>query len=148
MKGKATPLPPICATGSHTKTCIWLTNNIMFQGQHSSIYRCTKCIISWIIQTKCTRRPCDGDKESRGIISTFSWGRGQNFLKFFSATGLLKNKNWKKQHFICSNLTLFIVPFFLFFLFFLFFFFFFGGGGGHGPSLPQMTPLREMVPNT
>ena len=29
-------------------------------------------------------------------------------------------KNWKKQHFICSNLTLFIVPFFLFSLFFSF----------------------------
>ena len=47
----------------------------------------------------------------------------------------------EKQHFICSNLTLFIVPFFLsFFLlffffsffFFLFSFFFFLGGGGVG----------------
>ena len=73
----------------------------------------------------------------RGVISTFSWGGGKFFL-FFNATGLLKN--WKKkQHFICSNLTLFIVPFFLsflfsFFLFFLFFFLFssflFRGGGG------------------
>ena len=53
----------------------------------------------------------------RGVISTFSWG--QNFFKFFNATGLLKN--WKKQHFICSNLTLFIVPFFLFSSFFSFF---------------------------
>ena len=54
----------------------------------------------------------------------------------------------KKQHFICSNLTLFIVPFFLFssfFLFFLFFFFFFlffsfslgGGGGGRRPPAPS-----------
>ena len=71
---------------------------------------------------------------------------GQNFVKFFNATGLLKN--WKKQHFICSNLTLFIVPFFLFFLFFSlfsFFSFFFsfslGGGGDGPPSPPQMTPL-------
>ena len=48
---------------------------------------------------------------------------GQKFLLFFNATGLLKN--WKKQHFICSNLTLFIVPFFLFSLFFSFFFLFF-----------------------
>ena len=47
----------------------------------------------------------------RGVISTFSWG-GKFFFKFFNATGLLKN--WKKQHFICSNLTSFIVPFFLF----------------------------------
>ena len=31
----------------------------------------------------------------------------------------------EKQHFICSNLTLFIVPFFLFFLFFSLFFLFF-----------------------
>ena len=55
--------------------------------------------------------------------------------------------NLKKQHFICSNLTLFVVPFFLsFFLLFLSFFFFFsffswGGGGRRSPSPPQMTPL-------
>ena len=62
----------------------------------------------------------------------------------------------KKQHFICSNLTLLIVPFFLslffssFFLFFSFFllflsfflFFFFLGGDGP-PSPPQMTPLQS-----
>ena len=76
---------------------------------------------------------------------------GPTFFLFFNATGLLKN--WKKQHFICSNLTLFIVPFFLFslffsflslfsffsffFLFFLFFFFL----GGRRPQPPQMTPL-------
>ena len=69
----------------------------------------------------------------------------QNFFIFFNATGLLKN--WKKQHFICSNLTLFIVPFFLFSLFFsfflfflffyLFFFFLFPGGGGDGPQPPS-----------
>ena len=41
---------------------------------------------------------------TRGVISTFSWG--PKFFLFFNATGLLKN--WKKQHFICSNLTLFI----------------------------------------
>ena len=49
---------------------------------------------------------------------------GQNF--FFNATGLLKN--WKKQHFICSNLTLFIVPFCLFSLFSFFFFLLFPRG--------------------
>ena len=86
--------------------------------------------------------------ETRGVISTFFLGGGQNFFIFFNATGLLKN--WKKQHFICSNLTLFmhIVPFFLFsfflffsfFSFFLFFFlfififFFLGWGGGDGPQ--------------
>ena len=63
---------------------------------------------------------------------------GPNFFLFFNATGLLKN--WKKQHFICSNLTLFIVPVFLFFLFFFFLFFlffFFLGGGGDGPQPPS-----------
>ena len=68
---------------------------------------------------------------------------GQNFLLFFNATGLLKN--WLKQHFIYSNLTLFIVPFFLsfFFLFFSFFlsFLFIFFLGGDAPSPPQMTPL-------
>ena len=72
----------------------------------------------------------------RGVISTFSWGTNFFFV-FFNATGLLKN--WKIQHFICSNLTLFIVPFFLsFFSFFSFFFFssffFLGGDGPHAPS--------------
>ena len=86
---------------------------------------------------------------------------GPNFFLFFNATGLMKN--WKKQHFIFSILTLFIVPFFLFSLFFssflslfflsFFFFFFFlfslslgggGGGGDDGPSAPhQMTPLNH-----
>ena len=83
------------------------------------------------------------------VILTFSWG-GQIFLLFFNATGQLKI--WKKQHFICSNLTLFIVPFFLsffflsFFFFFLFFFLFFffsfslGEGGGDDP--PGPSPLK------
>ena len=77
----------------------------------------------------------------RGVISTFSWGGGNFFYLFFNATGLLKNL--KKQHFICSNLTLFIVPFFFlsffffFFFFFLFsFFFFFLGGGRRPPPAP------------
>ena len=61
---------------------------------------------------------------ARSVISTFSWGT-INFFKSFNATGLLKNL--KKQHFICSNLTLFssfLSSFFSFFLFFLFFFLF------------------------
>ena len=69
---------------------------------------------------------------------------GQIFKIFFNATGQLKN--WKKQPFTCSNLTLFIVPFvlfslfFLFFLFiFLFFFFSFSLKGGKATS-PQ--PLK------
>ena len=73
---------------------------------------------------------------------------GPNFFLFFNATGLLKN--WRKQHFICSNLTLFIVPFFLFFsfflfsfsffLFFFFFFFLFPWGGG---ATPPPAPLND-----
>ena len=62
------------------------------------------------------------------------------FYLFFNATGLLKN--WKKQHFLCSNLTLFIVPFFflsfvllfsLFSSFFRLFFFFLGEGTAPQP---------------
>ena len=75
-------------------------------------------------------------------------GGGKIFLFFFNATGLLKN--WKKQHFVCSNLTLFIGPFFsfffffslfscfsFFFLFFSFFLFSLGGGGGRRPPQPS-----------
>ena len=61
---------------------------------------------------------------------------GPNFYKYFNATGLLKN--WKKQHFICSNLTLFIVPFFLFFSFFSLFSFFFSFSlGATAPQPPS-----------
>ena len=88
---------------------------------------------------------------AQGRHFNFSWA-GKLFL-FFNATGLLKN--WKKQHLICSNLTLFIVPFFLsfifffflfflfFFSFFLFFFFLFPWGGRRPFQPPQMTPLRR-----
>ena len=62
-----------------------------------------------------------------------------------NATALLKN--WKKQHFICSNLTLFIVPFSLFFFFFSlfsfflsFFSFFSFSLGGDTPSPPKWRP--------
>ena len=67
---------------------------------------------------------------------------GQFFLLFFNAIGLLKN--WKKQHFICSDLTLFIVPFFLsffsFFSLFSFFLFFFL------PSFPSPTAPSNDAP--
>ena len=90
----------------------------------------------------------------RGVISTFSWGP-QIFFFFFNATGLLKN--WKKHHFICSNLTLFIVPFFFFSLsFFLSFFLFLWGrrppsplkwrpwsGGFDGNLMPYVSSGRE-----
>ena len=85
---------------------------------------------------------------ARGVISTFSWG--PNFFYIFQCHRTIEKL--KKQHFICSNLTLFIVPFFLsFFLFFLFspflfflfsfFFSFFLFPWGVFPSPPQMTPL-------
>ena len=56
----------------------------------------------------------------------------------------------KKQHFICSYLTLFIVPFFLSFLPFSFFFFFsfFFSLGATAPQPPQMTPLGRTDQNT
>ena len=64
---------------------------------------------------------------------------GPNFFYYFS----MPPDYWKigkKQDFICSNLMLFIVPFFLSFLFFFFsfFFFFFSFflGGGDGPPAP------------
>ena len=83
---------------------------------------------------------------SRGVISTFSWG--VKFFFIFQCHRTIE-KLEKKQHFICSNLTLFMFPSF-FFLFFLFSFFFFlsfllfyfslGGDGPPAPP-PQMTPL-------
>ena len=86
-------------------------------------------------------------------------GGGQIFFLFFNSTGLFKNL--KKQHFICSNLTLFIVPFFLsfFFLFFSFFslfflfflsffsfFFFFLGGNGPPAPLPNDASVYIIIP--
>ena len=77
---------------------------------------------------------------------------GQNFF-YFS----MPPDYWKKQHFICSNLTLFIVlfflsffPFFSFFpllfsfFFFSYFFLFFFFLGGDSPQPPQMTPLSSL----
>ena len=114
-----------------------IPKKILFIGFIDSMFNICTCISSF---------------STRGVISTFSWG-GQNFFLFFNATGLLKN--WKKQHFICSNLTLFIVPFFLsfflsffsfflsfffllffsfFFFFFLFFFFLFPWGATVSPA--------------
>ena len=74
------------------------------------------------------------------VISTFSWA-GQIFFIIFQYHRTIEN--WKKKHFICSNLTLFIglVPFFLpfFFSFFLFclFFFLFSFSLGDGPQPPS-----------
>ena len=89
------------------------------------------------------------DEDShRGIINFFLGG--QIFYLFFNATGLLKN--WKKQHFICGNLALFIVPF-IFFLFFFFFFFFlfflsfflFPWGATTPQPLSKMMPLDSQL---
>ena len=70
---------------------------------------------------------------------------GAKFFFIFNATGLLKN--WKKQHFICSNLTSFIVPFFLFLFFsffslFSFFFLFFFFSFSLGATAPQPPKWR------
>ena len=99
--------------------------------------------------------PCNSRKTNKTQSRERKWGRsvawdagasfqlflgGPKIILFFNATELLKN--WKKQHFICSNLTLFIVPFFIsfffssFFLFFLFFLSFFFFLGGDGPPAP------------
>ena len=87
--------------------------------------------------------------EIRGVISTFSLG-GQNFFIIFQCHRTIE-KLGKKQHFICSNLTLFIVSFFLSFFFFFFslfsffsFFFSFSLGERRPPSPPQMMPLNEI----
>ena len=75
----------------------------------------------------------------RGVISTFSWGAKIFFI--FQCHRTIEKL--EKQHFICSNLTLFIVPFFLFFSFislfsfFLSFFFFFSFSlGATAPPAP------------
>ena len=73
-----------------------------------------------------------------GVILNFYWG-AKNF--FYLS---LPPDCWKigtKKHCIRTNLTLFIVPFFLFSLFFLFFLFFSFSLGATSPSPPQMTPL-------
>ena len=91
----------------------------------------------------------------------FFLGRGANFFFIFRIFRCHQTiEKLEKPHFICSNLTLFIVPFFLsfssfflFFLFFLLFFLFFlfpwGAGGATGPPSPsQMTPLCLWHPSS
>ena len=76
------------------------------------------------------------------MISHYDSFPGASFQLFLGGTIFfnfsMPPENWKKQHFICSNLTLFIVPFFLFFFFFFFsfsftFFFFLGGRRSSSP---------------
>ena len=87
----------------------------------------------------------------------FEQGRHFNFFLvgakiFFSFQSQRTMEKLEKQHFICSNLTLFIIPFFLsfffsffslflFFLFFSFFFSFFFSLGG-GATAPHPAPLK------
>ena len=109
------------------------------------------CLLVWKLS-----KSADEKSKYSMILSagaSFQLFLGGPFFFISNATGLLKN--WKKQHFICSNLTLFIVPFFLSFFFFFFFslFFFFllsfflfpfslgRGGGRRPPQPPQMAPL-------
>ena len=90
---------------------------------------------------------------SRGVISTFSWGTKLFFI--FQCHRTIEKL--EKQHFICSNSTLFIVPFFFsfffssffslfsFLCFFFLFFFFLWGGGGDGPPAPlKWRPCPEV----
>ena len=65
----------------------------------------------------------------QGVTSTFSWGAKICIFQCHRIT-----EKFEKQHFICSNFTLFIVPFLSFFLFFFFFFFFLGGRCPQPPS--------------
>ena len=82
---------------------------------------------------------------TKGVISTFSWGVGKFFFHF-----PMPPDYWKfEKNFICSNLTLFIVPFFLSFflsffsffplfsLFSSFFSFFLFPWGSDGPPAPS-----------
>ena len=70
----------------------------------------------------------------------FNFFLGAKFSNFSMPPGYWQI--WKKQHFICSNLMLFIVPFCLFSLFFSFFSFFFVFlGAWRHPNPPQMMPL-------
>ena len=74
---------------------------------------------------------------------------GKNFFIFECHRTIEKLE--KKQHFICSNLTLFIVPFFLFFSFFSLFsffllFFFFLGGGATAPQ-PLLNDASAIYSN-
>ena len=114
---------------------IWLDTKIVFKKNCSSLVCQTfYIIIIW--------------HPPRGVISTFSWGAKIFFI--FQCHRTIEKL--EKQHFICSNLMLFIVPFFLSFFFFFFFFsffffsfffsFFFFLGGDGPPSPPQMTPLH------
>ena len=102
-----------------------------------------ECFIGWWTDIQTSLK----ERAGQGRHFNFFLGGPNFFFIFQYAIGLLKN--WKKQHFICSNLTLFIVPFFFslsFFLFsfsFFFFSFFFsffsfslGGGGGDAPQPP------------
>ena len=108
---------------------------------------------------------CSGMHWTLRWLSWKSFGRHFNF--FLGANKIFLNfsmppyamKYWKiskKHHFICSNLTLFIVLFFLSFSFFLlfslffhFFFFFLSPWKGRWPpSPPQMTPLLKMTRNS
>ena len=94
-----------------------------------------------------SHKPCNKYQIQGRHFNFFS--EGQIFKKFFNATRLLKN--WKKQHFICSNLTLFIVPFFLslfffsFFSFFIFSFFYFSFGGDGPPAPLKWRPWPDYM---
>ena len=136
--------------------CSWLTHNTAGPSVLNTPARIAQVVhrsgMDPLVRSRILRSYEGRDDPGLALIPAGSGGHfnfflgGQKFFVFFNATGLLKN--WRKQHFICSNFTLFWVPFFLsFFLlffsfsFFLFFFFFFFlGGGGGGATAP--SPLK------
>ena len=102
----------------------------------------SESILAWLIIKKCINNA----RIIQGRHFNVFLGGTNFFFILLCYTGLLKN--WRKQHFICSNLTSFIVPFFLspffsrfsFFLSFFLIYFFLGGNGPPAPP-PWMTPL-------
>ena len=131
--------------GTRMMKIFWTSGDPKVKGQGQTLYFRNTELPSVIPLLNRAQIPCGYRSTNSSVISTFSWGGGQNlkFFKFFNATGLLKN--WKKQHFICSNLTYLhssLLSFFLFFFFFSFFFFFLyfflfpWGGGATAPPSP------------
>ena len=138
--------PPLTEVGLTFEQLYSFAANVAWGTRSDEIYVCKDSLLHGTSISK---------SWYRGVISTFSWG-GANFFFVFSAIELLKN--WKKQHFISSILTLFIVPcfyscclsfffsFFSSFFFFSFFFLFPWGEGGDGPPAPlKWRPCRDIV---
>ena len=145
IRSTPTRRSPSILTPSDRTRCSWPDSRL------ATTHESCSSDLSICSATNSSLRPSRTPTEVKG--RQFDQGRhfnffvgGQILFLFFHATGLLKN--WKKHHFICSNLTLFIVPFFLsFFLFFSFFFLFSFSLGGDGPPAPlKWRPWIRSVP--